>query len=156
MKQKVFLIISLLIMFTGIFISTFGANNREKQIRKCTAETICTVTKVQGPDDDGESEITAYFMAGTKYIIEFSTYRSIETGETFSIKYDPNDPMNYVIPGHNDDNVGEKAHGILLAKIGFILSVISVVLYIAALRQSEKQSDIMAKQTLPSDKHEDW
>ena len=85
MKQKVFLIISLLIMFTGIFISTFGANNREKQIRKCTAETICTVTKVQGPDDDGESEITAYFMAGTKYIIEFSTYRSLLRQEKRSL-----------------------------------------------------------------------
>jgi len=156
MKQKVFLIISLLIMFTGIFISTFGANNREKQIRKCTAETICTVTKVQGPDDDGESEITAYYMAGTKYIIRFSSYQSMEIGEELSVRYDPNDPTNYFIPGYNDDNVGEKALGILLAKMGLILSVISVVLYIAALRQSEKQSDIMAKQTLPSDKHEDW
>ncbi|ADU22867.1 hypothetical protein [Ruminococcus albus] len=156
MKQKVFLIISLLIMFTGIFISTFGANNREKQIRKCTVETDATVTKVQGPNDDGESEITAYFMAGTKYIIRFSTYGSMETGETFSIKYDPNDPMNYVISGLTDDNIPEKAHGYLLTKMGLILSVISVILYIASLRRSEKQCDIMVKQTLPSDKHEDW
>ena len=126
----IFIVIGIIMIVGGFLISTVYAKQTSEKLERCTAETTAAVTKVSTDTsgDDIEYDTTVEFtIEGTAHrrTRSFSNRKSI--GTVYTVKYNPDDPSEYVIVNFDSSPTKVRLMGIYITVLGAGVTYIGYV-----------------------------